>query len=74
MPIAIPINMKNLISPLLKINIEYNIKKPVRIQNKISSMYVTKFDVLKLLRNILKKSNIKPIMIPSNVKTKSKYA
>lgn len=73
-PIITPINMKKRISPLLKVNIEYSTKTPVRIQNNISSMYVTKFDVLKLFRNILKKSNNKPIIIPSKVKIKNKYA
>ena len=47
-PSAIPKNMKNLISPLLKIKIEYKTIIPVIIQNIISSIYVTKSLVLKL--------------------------
>ena len=56
-PSAIPKNMKNLISPLLKIKIEYKTIIPVIIQNIISSIYVTKSLVLKLSLKILKKSN-----------------
>ena len=52
-----PKNRYNLISPLLKIKIEYKIIAPVIIQNTISSIYVTKSLVLKLILNILKTSN-----------------
>ena len=73
-PIANPRNIKNRISPLLKVNIEYNIRNPVRIQNIISSMYVTKLGVLKLFLSILKKSKIKPIINPSKANIKNRYA
>ena len=73
-PSAIPKNMKNLISPLLKIKIEYKTIIPVIIQNIISSIYVTKSLVLKLSLKILKKSNIKPIYNPFITNIKNKYA
>ena len=73
-PIIIPKNMYIRISPLLKYHMLYRIKTPVKIPNKTSSTYVIMFDVLKLLLNILKKSNNIPITTPVNEKTINKYA
>lgn len=72
-PINIPINTKSLNSPLLNLNIEYNIISAVIIQNTVSCTYVTQFLVLKLFLNILKKSNINPIINPLSIKIPNKY-
>ena len=71
-PIKIPKNIYNLISPLLNLNIEYKIKQPVKSQNTISSKHVIKSFVLKTLLNILKKSNSVPIKSPLIVNTINK--
>jgi len=68
-----PIKMYPLISPLLNLNITNNRIAPVIIQKTKSSMQVIKSDVLKLLRAILKTSNIKPIVIPVIVNIKRLY-
>ena len=73
-PIIIPKNIYTRISPLLKYHILYNIKIPVKIQNKMSCMYVAIFPVFIVLLRILKKSNKIPITTPVNEKTKNKYA
>ena len=72
-PINIPMNTKPLNSPLLNLNIEYNIISAVIIQNTVSCTYVTQFLVLKLFLNILKKSNINPIINPLSIKIPNKY-
>lgn len=72
-PINIPMNTKSLNSPLLNLNIEYNIISAVIIQNTVSCTYVTQFLVLKLFLNILKKSNINPIINPLSIKIPNKY-
>ena len=56
-PTIIPRKINILISPLLKNQILYKINIPVKIQNKISSIYVIVFEVFILLLKILKKSN-----------------
>jgi hypothetical protein len=53
---------------------KYNVKMPVNIQNAISSIYVTISDVLKDLRNILKKSNKMPISMPLTINNIKIYA
>lgn len=73
-PTIIPRKINILISPLLKNQILYKINIPVKIQNKISSIYVIVFEVFILLLRILKKSNKTPITTPVNEKTKNKYA
>ena len=73
MPEQSPIKMYPLISPLLNLNITNNRIAPVIIQKTKSSMQVMKSDVLKLLRAILKTSNIKPIIIPVIVNIKRLY-
>ena len=73
-PTIIPRKINILISPLLKNQILYKINIPVKIQNKISSIYVIVFEVFILLLKILKKSNKTPITTPVNEKTKNKYA
>ena len=71
-PTIIPRKINILISPLLKNQILYKINIPVKIQNKISSIYVIVFEVFILLLRILKKSNKTPITTPVNEKTKNK--
>ena len=73
-PTIIPRKINILISPLLKNQILYKINIPVKIQNKISSIYVIVFEVFILLLRILKKSNKTPITTPVNEKTKNNYA
>ena len=73
-PTIIPRKINILISPLLKNQILYKINIPVKIQNKISSIYVIVFEVFILLLRILKKSNKTPITTPVNEKTKNKFA
>lgn len=63
-PHNIPTNMYPLSSPLLNLNIEYNIIEPVIIQKHISSKYVIKSAVLKDFLSILKTSNSNPIKKP----------
>ena len=65
-PTIIPRKINILISPLLKNQILYKINIPVKIQNKISSIYVIVFEVFILLLRILKKSNKTPITTPVN--------
>lgn len=69
-PTIIPRKINILISPLLKNQILYKINIPVKIQNKISSIYVIVFEVFILLLRILKKSNKTPITTPVNEKPK----
>lgn len=59
-------------SPLLKKNIEYMTITADIIQNTVSSIYVRKLGVLKLLLNILNISNTIPISTPFNIKTRNK--
>ena len=73
-PIKIPKNINSRISPLLKVNIENNNIKPVKIQNKISSIYVKMSFVFIVFLKILKKSNNNPIKIPFITKIKNKIA
>lgn len=73
-PQAIPINIYALNSPLLNLNIEYNIMTADKIQNKTSSKQVIKSLVLKDLRSILKKSNKIEIKKPFIIKIINKYA
>ena len=70
MPRAMPKNIYSLISPLLNLNSEYKVIRPVKIQNITSSIYVIKSVVLKLLLNILKTSNKIPNIKPVNIKIK----
>ena len=71
-PKMVAININHLISPLLNVNIEYSKIIAVKIQNKKSSIIVIKSDVFIVLLDILKMSNISPIIIPSSMKIKNK--
>ena len=68
-PINIPKNIKNLNSPLLNLNMEYNKINPLIIQNAISSKHVIKSGVLKLFLRILNTSNNIPIIKPFRMNT-----
>ena len=67
-----PTNIYALNCPLLKINNEYITIIAEIIQNKVSSMYVTKLGVLKLFLSILKASKVTPIKIPFSMNIKNK--
>lgn len=69
-PIKTPKNKNILISPLLNFIIEYKSNNPVIIPNKMSSIYVIKSGVLKLLLRILKQSKSIPIKTPLKMKIK----
>lgn len=71
-PRVIPIKIKALNSPLLNLKIENKIINAVKIQNTISSIYVTKSFVLKDFLIILKKSNKIEIKKPFNINIKNK--
>ena len=62
------------ISPLLNVNVLYNMINPVKIQNMMSWIYVIMSFVLNDFLRILKKSNKSPIKIPLSMKIKNKYA
>lgn len=69
-----PKNIYPLTIPLLYMKIEDISIAPADIQKIISSNAVNIFPAPKLLRNILKKSNRTPIIIPSNEKSKNNIA
>ena len=71
-PKNIPINIYNLNCPLLNLNIEYITSNADNIQNSTSSRDVIKFEVLKVLLNILNISNIIPIKTPFIMNIKNK--
>lgn len=73
MPKAIPTNKNPLISPLLNLNIEYNIISPDIIQKEMSSKEVIISLVLNDFLRILNISNNNPIKNPFNTNIKNKY-
>ena len=66
--------MNALNSPSLNLNVEYRIKKAVKIQNTMSSIQVIISFVLKDFLSILKTSNKMEIKKPFSIKIINKYA